>query len=177
MMTRLRIFLFSLLALMAAGTAEAAAPTITRAVALNSDPINLVVFPKAIQGAIVTYTVTVKNPNVVTTFGSFVLTDSINTIAVPQGAEYYVGTGTNNPFVYTDGVLGLGGSGLAYTFTSLSSTTDSVAFSCDSGATWTCTPQPDADGYDYHVTNIRITFTNSFAAGGAFTFALKARVR
>jgi hypothetical protein len=71
-------------------------------------------------------------------------------------------------------------SGLSYTFTSLSSTTDSVAFSNNGGATYTYTPVPDANGYDSSVTHIRVTPTGTFAgasSGSNPNFQLQMRMQ
>ncbi len=179
MKARTKILLVALAAMTAAGPALAANPlTITKTLSVSSDPVDLAL-PKAIPGAVIAYTITVRNPNLATTPSNVVVTDSINTLAIPQGAEYYVGTGTDNPLVFSDGLAGLGvaGSGLTYTWTRLNSTTDSVAFSCDGGLTWTCTPSPDADGYDPAVTNIRVSFSNTFAVLGGFTLGLRVRVK
>jgi hypothetical protein len=43
-------------------------------------------------------------------------------------------------------VQGTPTSGLTYTFTSLGSSTDDLAFSTDNGTTWTATPVADANG-------------------------------
>ncbi len=165
------------LAVLAASGAAAAPLTITKAAATSSDPIDTLTPPKAIPGAVITYTLTVKNPNLATTAKNIVITDSITT-ATPANAEYYVGLNDANPFVYTDGLLGLlGATGLTYTWGGANSASDSVDFSCDGGSTWTCTVHPGADGYDPAVTNIRITFNNSFPGSTGFTFAIRARVK
>ena len=54
-------------------------------------------------------------------------------------------------------------SALTYTFTSLASTTDDVAFSSDGGATFTYTPVANANGVDPNVTHVRINPKGTFA--------------
>ncbi len=164
--------------LVMAGQAGAAALTVTKTPSLVSDPVDGTVLPKVLPGAIVGYDVLVKNPNVATVAKNVVISDDISDLA-SQGAEYYVGTG-DNPVTFSDGnVLGLGlfSSGLAYTYTSLSSTTDSVDFSSDHGVTWTYVPHPDVDGYDPLVTNIRVSPSGNFAALSGFNLHLKVRIR
>lgn len=71
-------------------------------------------------------------------------------------------------------------SGLSYTFTSLSSTRDGVAFSNNGGATYTYTPWPDANGSDSSVTHIRVTPTGTFAgasSGSNPNFQLQMRMQ
>ncbi|MEI9903579.1 MAG: hypothetical protein WDN06_06025 [Asticcacaulis sp.] len=128
--------------LMAAAVEATATPlTIGKAAATTSDPVDTLLLPKAIPGAVITYTLTVRNPLLTPAAKNVVITDSIST-ATTSGAEYYVGVDDANPFVYTDGLLGLlGASGMTYTWSGLNSATDSVSFSCDNGATWTCTVQ------------------------------------
>ena len=66
----------------------------------------------------------------------------------------------SGPVAFSNGSLT---SGLTYTFTSLASTTDDVAFSNDNGTTWTYTPVPNANGVDPNVTNLRINPKGTFA--------------
>ncbi|MEI9903486.1 MAG: hypothetical protein WDN06_05530 [Asticcacaulis sp.] len=177
-MKRTFLKVLALAAAMAAATCASAAPlTIAKTLATSSDPIDVLNPPKAIPGAVITYTLTVRNPNLATTAKNVVITDSITT-ATPANAEYYVGLNDANPFVYIDGLLGLlGTTGLTYTWGGVNSASDSVDFSCDGGSTWGCTVHPGADGYDPAVTNIRITFSNNFPGSTGFTFAIRARVK
>jgi hypothetical protein len=66
---------------------------------------------------------------------------------------------TAGPVQFNDGSPS---SGLSYTFTALGDPGDDVAFSNDSGVTYTYTPAPDANGVDTAVTNIRINPKNAF---------------
>jgi hypothetical protein len=80
----------------------------------------------------------------------------------------YVGNvpGGTGPVLFQDGSPG---SGLTYTFTSLSSTTDDVDFSNNNGTSWTYVPTANASGVDPAVTHIRIRPKGSMAAGSSFT--------
>jgi hypothetical protein len=160
-------------------SAVSAAPLqISKTPSLISDPINLLA-PKAIPGAVIDYNILVKNPNAAIIAGGVKITDTINDIAIPQGAAYYVNSlAGSGPVEFSDGnILGLLGSGLTYTYTSLSSTTDSIAFSNNGGTTYTYTPVPDANGYDANVTNIQVTLSGSFAILSAFNLRLRVHVK
>lgn len=52
--------------------------------------------------------------------------------------------------------------GLSYTYSGLASTTDSLSFSNDNGATYTYTPVPDADQADANVTHFRVSLPGTF---------------
>jgi len=152
--------------------------TVVKSSSIVSDPQNGATNPKAIPGALMNYTVTVTNTNAGTAdAASTTITD-----AVPANMRLYVGDvggGGSGPVAFTNGATT---SGLSYTFTSLASTTDGIAFSNDGGATWTYTPVPDANGYDSSVTNFRVSPTGTFngAAGGnnpSFQLQLRMQVR
>jgi len=72
-------------------------------------------------------------------------------------------------------VLGVGDSGLTYSFSSLASATDGIEFS--DGTSWTYTPVPDASGYDANVRAIRIKPLTTFKAGGSFTVRFRVKLR
>ena len=152
--------------------------TVVKSSSIVSDPQNGATNPKAIPGALMNYTVTVTNTNAGTAdAASTTITD-----AVPANMRLYVGDvgGVGSgPVAFTNGATT---SGLSYSFTSLASTTDGIAFSNDNGATWTYTPVPDANGYDSSVTNFRVSPTGTFngAAGGnnpSFQLQLRMQVR
>jgi len=125
-----------------------------------SDPVNATTNPKAIPGGVSLYSIAVTNTNpAVSDTDTFVLSD-----AIPAATELFVGDlagAGSGPVQFVDGPVS---SDLTYTFTSLASTTDDVAFSDNNGATWTYVPTPDADGFDSAVTTIRITPKGAFAA-------------
>jgi hypothetical protein len=152
--------------------------TVVKSSAIVSDPNNGTTNPKAIPGALMNYTVTVTNTNAGTAdAASTTITD-----AVPSTMRLYVGDvgGVGSgPVAFTNGATT---SGLSYSFTSLASTTDGIAFSNNGGATYTYTPVPDANGYDSNVTHFRILPTGTFngAAGGnnpSFQLQLRMQVR
>jgi hypothetical protein len=124
-----------------------------------SDPTNGAVNPKAIPGAKIRYTISASN----STAGTADSNSTQFATAVPAGMKLFVGdAGTvgSGPVVFTDGATS---SALTYTFTSLASTTDSIAFSNNGGTTFAYTPVADASGCDATVTNVRITLGGTFA--------------
>jgi hypothetical protein len=149
--------------------------TNVKTVAMLKDPINGTVNPKAIPGADVMYSMVITNNGGGTAdANSIVMTDSI-----PNYTKLYVkdiGSTGSGPILFTDGTPS---SGLTYTFTSLSSTTDSVSFSNNGGSTWTYIPVPDANGYDNNVTNIKVVLNgtmNTASGTGTPNFTLQFRV-
>jgi hypothetical protein len=124
-----------------------------------SDPFNGTANPKRIPGAAVRYDVTVTN----TGFGT-VDTDTFFVYdAIPSRTSLYVtdlGAPGSGPVAFSNGSLT---SSLTYTYSSLASTTDDIAFSNNGGTTWTYTPVADANGVDANVTNIRVNPKGTFA--------------
>jgi len=150
--------------------------TVVKSSSVVSDPQNGTTNPKAIPGALMNYNINVSNTNAGTAdSGTTIISD-----AVPANMRLYVndvGGAGSGPVVFTNGATG---SGLTYTFTSLASTTDSIAFSNNGGSTWTYTPVPDANGYDSNVTNFRITPTGTFngdTGSGSPSFQLQLRMQ
>ena len=146
--------------------------TVVKLSTVQSDPVNGTSFPKAIPGAIVEYQIVVGNPA-----ANPVDSDTVVVVdPVPANVDLRVadiaGAGSG-PVGFSDGSPS---SALAYTFTSLSSTTDDLDFSDDNGATWTYVPVPDANGVDPAVTDLRVNPKGAFAAGNA-QFTLRFRVR
>jgi hypothetical protein len=152
--------------------------TVVKSNAILSDPYNGTTNPKAIPGAVATYTIGVANNNAGTAdTGTTVVQDS-----VPATMMLYVGdvgsTGSG-PVSFTNGAAT---SGLTYTFTSLASTTDSLSFSNNGGATFAYTPVPDANGYDSAVTNFRVNPSGILAGktgatAPSFQLQLRMKVR
>jgi uncharacterized repeat protein (TIGR01451 family) len=131
----------------------------------GTDPINGAINPKLIPGARAAYTVTVSNPNAfATTADSIVVVDS-----TPANLALFVnpisGSG-GGPIQFQNGATA---SGLTYSFTSLSSTTDDVDFSNNNGLSWTYVPTPDAQGADWAVNRIRIRPKGAMAANSSFS--------
>ena len=145
-----------------------------------SDPYNGETNPKAIPGGVMLYTIIATNQGAgATDANTVVLTDPI-----PANTALFVGDidgpgPATGPVLFTDGTPP-DDSGLSYTFTSLDSLTDDVAFSNDGGTTYTYIPVPDADGFDTNVTHLRINPKGTFnaASGGDIpTFEVKFKVR
>lgn len=145
--------------------------------AVSWDTYNLSVNPKLIPGAIATRSLKITN-------SSAGYADSNSTVlvqAVPPQTSMFVndlGGAGSGPLTFAQGSPS---SGLTYTFTSLSSTTDDVSFSNDNGATYAYTPVPDAGGYDGAVTHIRVAPKGIFAGAGgsgspSFTLSYRFKV-
>jgi len=131
--------------------------TMVKSSSVVSDPRNGSTNPKAIPGAVVRYTVSVSN-STAGTADSNVFTD-----AVPSNMKLFVGDAGgagSGPVVFTNGATS---STLTYSYVSLASTTDSLSFSNNGGATYAYTPVPDASGYDSAVTHVRVSPSGSFA--------------
>ncbi|PKN13135.1 MAG: hypothetical protein CVU69_03820 [Deltaproteobacteria bacterium HGW-Deltaproteobacteria-4] len=143
-----------------------------------SDPINGTSLPKAIPGAFMTYTISVSNtgPGAVDN-NSTVITDPI-----PANTELFVGDingAGSGPVLFTDGPIP---SGLSYTFTSLASTTDNLAFSGNNGADiyLKSNTAPDSNQCDPSVTDIKIPLSGTFNGSDGTNhpaFNVKFRVR
>lgn len=142
-----------------------------------SDPANGVVNPKIIPGAYGTYSIALVNTGSGTVDpNAMVITDLL-----PATIGLYVGDlggGGAGPVGFANGATP---SGLSYTFTSLSSTTDDVDFSNNGGTTFTYVPAPDASGYDLNVNAIRINPKGTFsgASGGtpSTTLSFRAKIK
>ncbi len=133
---------------------------VTKNVSTLVDPISGTTNPKAIPGSEVLYTVNVSNQGTGTVDAdTFEITD-----AVPNNGCLMVqdiaGAGSG-PVDFQDGSPS---SGLNYSFTSLSSTSDDLEFSSDGGGSFNYSPTAGASGCDPAVTHIRINPTGVFAA-------------
>jgi parallel beta-helix repeat protein len=159
-------------------TAALPAISMTKSAALVSDPLNGTTNPIIIPGAVMQYTVSVTNQGPASPDSGTVV------IANPVGSANMLFVGDlagagSGPLIFTDGTPA---SGLSYSFAGLSSTTDSLSFSNDNGATYTYTPAPDADGYDPAVTHLRVTPAGALAASDGtdhpgFTLQFRVKVR
>jgi hypothetical protein len=159
------------------GTFRVAVPAIsmTKLVSTISDPVNAS-NPKAIPGAVMEYQVLVSNSGAgPADTDAIVITDPI-----VSTLQLYLGNPAN-PAQFTNGVPV---SGLTYTFTSLASTTDDIAF-YNNGVISFITPLVDANGFDITVppiNYIRINpkgiFNGESGAGNPnFSIRFRARVR
>ena len=149
------------------------APTVSLAVlkwvVVRSDPVNGSTNPKAIPGAILEYQVRVTNPGGVVDSDSVQVSDPL-----PVQTEFLIedinGSGSGSgPVRFTDSATDP--SGLAYSYPA------DIVFSSNNGSTWDYVPSdPDADGIDPNVTDIRINPKGDFVGAGA-NFTLSFRVR
>ena len=150
---------------------------LVKSTAILTDPVNGASDPKAIPGAVVSYTITVNNQGGrPADLDSTVITDRIPTDSSLVVSD--IGGGGSGPLIFIDGSPA---SGLTYTFTSLTSTTDDLEFSSDGGASFGYTPTPDGNGVDASVTDIRINpkgvFLPSSGAGNpGFSIGFRVRV-
>ncbi|PZQ23750.1 MAG: hypothetical protein DI569_03270 [Sphingopyxis macrogoltabida] len=143
---------------------------ITKTSAAFSDPVNGTANPKLIPGALATYTISVTAPA-----GTQPSADSVFvTDILPANLALFVGAYAPGPGPIR---FTAGSSGLTYSFASLASASDDIAFSNNGGASFTYVPVPDADGVDANVTHVRINPKGSMAAGSNFTVNLRAQVK
>ncbi|HEY3487268.1 MAG TPA: hypothetical protein VGL10_04325, partial [Gammaproteobacteria bacterium] len=159
------------------GTFRVAIPSIsmTKLVSTISDSVNAT-NPKAIPGAVMEYQVLVSNSGA----GPADLDQIVITDPIASTLQLYLGNPAN-PAQFTDGTPV---SGLTYTFISLASTTDDIAFSNNGGSSF-ITPSVDANGFDITVppiNYIRInpkgTLNGEAGAGNPnFSMRFRARVR
>lgn len=145
--------------------------TVVKLVLVHSDPVNGTLDPKAIPGAIVEYRAVIANPGGPVDSDSLVFTDP-----VPASTEFRVaditGAGSGSgPVRFTDSLSSP--SGLSYTYPA------DIAFSNDNGASWDYVPSdPDGDGFDPAITDIRVNPKGTFNGGNAqFTLAFRVRIK
>lgn len=150
--------------------------TVTKTATVISDPLGYTLVPRSLPGAIVDYKVLYQNPS-----GNFLkpvrnlVTEDVLPANVVLNVGDLAGAG-KGPVEFVDGgLLGLGASGLGYSFASLASSTDGLEFY--NGTTWAYTPQPDAAGYDPAVRAIRVTTTATFATNTSFQLRYRVKIR
>lgn len=128
-----------------------------KTVAVYYDPVNLLVNPKFLPGAIAQYTLIASNAGGPADNDSAFITDPI-----PANTALYVndiaGAGSG-PVLFSQGATS---STLAYTFSALNNMADDVSFSNDGGITWTAVPVAGANGCDVTITNVRINPKGTF---------------
>ncbi|MET0136889.1 MAG: hypothetical protein ABW039_07960 [Sphingobium sp.] len=166
-----------LLVLMACATPALADPiAIIRTVTVMSDPLGSVI-PRSIPGAVLDYSATLSNPlgNAGKTVRGIQYQDQLPANMILRVAD--LGTVGSGPAAFTNGaiILGIGDSGMTYTFSGLSSTTDGIDFY--DGTSWSYTPVADADGYDASIRAIRIKPVTNFKTGGSFTIRYRVKLR
>lgn len=165
-----------LLALLVSAPASADQITVTKTVAVVSDPLGNLI-PRGVPGAVVDYKVLLSNPaaNAGQPVRNMVFEEQL-----PANVKLRVtdlGLAGSGPVQFTDGevILGIGASGLTYTFSGLGSSADSIDFY--DGTSWSYTPVPDADGYDVRVRAIRIKPVTTFKTSGSFTLRYRAQIQ
>ena len=146
--------------------------SMTSAIALVSDPFNGSISPKSIPGSLEDCTLTVVN------LGAAALdTGTVVIISpIPTNTKLFVGdlgAVGSGPIAFSQGVIP---SGLSSTFTNLSSTTDDVQFSNNSGVSYNYSPI-STGGYDAAVTNIRITTHGAAAVAGSYKIRFRVAVK
>lgn len=151
--------------------------TVAKTVTLVSDPVNGTTLPKAIPGAVVGYAIQVTNSGLGTADNNA----TVVVDAIPANTALFVsnlGGAGSGPIAFVNGTIA---SGLTYTFTSLASTGDDVAFSNTGCSPFTLyIPVPDVNGFDPAVTCIRVNPKGTFAAASGTnnpSFELRFRVR
>ncbi len=147
---------------------------LTKTMNVLSDPLNGSTNPKAIPGAEVAYQLNVVNQGEGESDP-----DSIQLIDhLAANTPLFVGDFANgSPIELADGTPP---STLTLTFTSLDSASDDIDFSNDGGTSFTYVPNPDADGFDPLVTDIRITPKGTMpgsTGGGSPQFTLIYKVK
>jgi hypothetical protein len=151
---------------------------ITKTSQLVSDPVNGTSYPKRIPGSVIDYNLAIEN------FGEGNPdNDSLSIIdTFDSTLEFFVGNldGSGSPVQFTDGT-GVNTSGVSFSFLGLTSTSDSLAFSNNGGASFNYSPSdPDGDGYDPAIDAIDIKTIGLFnPSSGANTpvFDIRFRVR
>jgi large repetitive protein len=146
--------------------------SLTKVSAVYEDPVNGTSNPKAIPGALVSYTIAVDNPGGLAPNSSSIVISDVT----PPGLTVHVadiGAPGSGPVHFVDGNSL---SSLAYTFISLSSSADDVEFSNDGGATWTYVPIPNAIGDDSQITNVRIKPQGTMAPSSSFAINIRYRI-
>ena len=154
----------------ATATVTVSAPlTLAKASTVYSDPVNGTTLPKAVPGAVMTYTLTITNPgSTLADSNSVVLSDpTAANLSLIVGDYAAAGSG---PVGFTDGAPA---SALTYTFSGLGNAADDVDFSNDGGTTWTYTPTAGAGQADGAVRSIRIRPKGAMAAGSSFTVSFR----
>ncbi len=161
--------------MLAVAPAVSAPLTITKSLQTVSDPVGNLL-PKAIPGAEIDYSVTIANPNgVLPTVSGVAFADAVPAGTMLRVSDLALLTG---PVEFVDGnVLGLLGSGLTFSYSSLTNTTDGVDFSNDNGLSWTYQPTIGANGCDAAVTNIRVRLGGTQVAGSSFRLRFRVRVK
>lgn len=150
--------------------------SLSMTVDVQDDPNTAETTDKAIPGAVLRYSVLVKNEGDISTDGDSM--ELVQTLA--SDSILYVNNLTaNGPVIFTDGT-GNNISGLSYNFENLTSTTDGLLFSNTNGVDFNYQPTPDAEGFDSNVTDIKLVFSGSMKpkyAQGTPEFTIEYQVK
>lgn len=135
-----------------------------------NDPINGTTNPKAIPGATIDYTIGYSNADPGTADANTLIISDL----IPANVSMFVGdlgVAGSGPVAFTNGAPGCG---VSYNFVSLSSTTDSLEFSDNGGATWVYVP---SGPYDAAINGVRISLLGSLAGTSGTSTACTLRFR
>lgn len=151
------------------GSAPLPALSIQKLSEVLTDPLNGVVNPKRIPGAMIRYSVIVGNtgPGLVDN-GSVVITDPI-----PARSTLFISTAGGDPVEFLDGTPA---SGLTFAY----ATNVSYSNQAGGGPPYNYVPVPDANGCDAAVTGLRVTpggVLNGSSGSGNPGFTVRFRVR
>lgn len=171
-----RYSIIAALVLAATGFAPATAAnlTIVKSTTIVTDQVNTL-NPKALPGATIDYSLMVTNPigNLGVPVTSVVITEQIPANVILRVDN--INGSSGGPVEFRDGaLLGLLASGLTYTYTSLTSTTDKLEFF--DGTNWNYQPTSNG-GYDANVRAIRITLTGTHNTTGSFQLRYRVQVK
>lgn len=145
--------------------------TVVKLALVHSDPINGTVNPKAIPGAIVEYRVIVTNPGSPVDSDSVVVGDPVPVQTGFRIADINGEGSGSGPIRFSDSTTVPSGLNFSYPA--------DVAFSSNNGASWDYVPSdPDGDGIDPDVTDIRVNPKGLFNGGNAqFTISFRVRIK
>ncbi len=133
---------------------------------LLSDPVNGAINPKAIPGAVIEYTIEVRNtgPSAIDA-NTIVIEDEL-----PPEFAPYVATSGGPPVAFVDGSPS---STLGYSYAA------NVTWSEEpgGGVPYDHIPAPDSDGFDANASGIRINPTGAMAPGSSFTIVYRGRLQ
>lgn len=142
---------------------------VLKSVQTVSDPVNNLLNPKAIPGAVVMYSITLTNQGQGTVDANSLIISDV----IPANTSLFVDTGSGDPIAFVNGGVA---SGLSYDFS------NDVSFSNQpgGGAPYSYTPVPDTDGFDANATGISVNPTgtmNGASGGNNPSFTIRFRVR
>ncbi len=145
--------------------------SITKTSSIITDGFQTGLNAKAIPGAVVEYLITVTNDG-----PDAVDADTIELIDDGPGeAKFCLLTQSGGPVTFEE-PLGTGSTGLTYTFSGFTSTTDSLDFWDTTDNDWEYEPQDDGEACDPAVTEFRIIPTGAMEPNTNFTIRVRYRI-